>query len=666
MFKLEENSKEKINILLVDDKMENLFSLEKMLAKENRVFHKAISGKIGLKLAFNNDFALILLDVQMPEMDGFEVAKMLKSNPKTKNIPILFVTAISKEVKYVLKGFDSGGIDYLFKPLDIDVTRAKVETFIQLHQQQKELQVKNAELENLTGLVDNSLDVTCIFHTADFTLKEVNHTFKTLLGYELIDLLGKSLLNYLDSESEEKTEKILRREIAKNKDVAIFESKVRCQDGTTKWMLWKIAVKGDLCFANGSDITIRKQTEQKLSENLSYLVKINKELAEAKRVAEDSVKMKEEFMANMSHEIRTPMNAIIGFTRLLLGSKLNEEQLKFLNSIQISGENLLVIINDILDFSKIEAGKMNINETEFDFHRMFEEVIALEKNIAEEKNLYLKLEIGPNVPHAVKGDSVRINQILLNLISNALKFTHEGGVTIKVENIGKEQDKELIAMTCTDTGIGISAEKQESIFESFTQAKGDTTRKYGGTGLGLTIVKKLVGLMQGSIQIQSEVNAGTNFIVHLPLQKIEEVKESKKPFFAANSINLEGVKVLLAEDNEMNQILAKRVLQNFGCIPEIAENGAVAVEKLRKEDFDIILMDIMMPEMDGLEATRVIRSTFEGPMKNIPILAMTAFVFTQGDDQKYLDAGMNDFILKPFNPDNLKIKIANLTKKIKE
>lgn len=664
MFKLTDNRERKVNILLVDDKVENLFALEKMLAADDRVFHKATSGKIGLKLALNQEIALILLDVQMPEMDGFEVAKLLKANPKTKNIPIIFVTAISKESKYVVQGYGVGAYDYLFKPLDIDVTRAKVDTFVKLYKQQNELRVKNDELENLTSLVDNSLNVTCVFTKSDFIIQEVNHTFKTLLGYELIDLIGKSFLDYLDSEDQSATEKIIREEIAKKKDVVVFESKVHSEDGTKRWMLWKVVVKGELCFVNGSDITIRKQTEQKLSENLSYLVKVNKELAEAKRVAEESVQIKEEFMANMSHEIRTPMNAIIGFTSLLLKSSLNEEQVKFLNSIKISGENLLVIINDILDFSKIEAGKMNINEFEFDFKKALNDVIDLEKNVAKDKGLYLNLEIGSEVPKVVVGDAVRITQILLNLISNALKFTAKGGVIIKVENIGKEGDKELLSLICEDSGIGIADEKLQTIFESFTQAKGDTTRKYGGTGLGLTIVKKLVTLMGGEIEVESAPGKGSRFIVKLPLKATKaQLQEEDQVAIDAESIDLTGKNILLAEDNQMNQILAKRVVMSFGANPTIAENGQIAVDLMKANHYDIILMDIMMPEMDGLEATRVIRTELPTPKKDVPILAMTAFVFTKGDDQKYLDAGMNDFILKPFNPDNLKIKIANLITK---
>lgn len=660
MFKIAQKESKKVRILLVDDKPENLFALEKMLQDDNREFLKATSGNVALKLALNNEVALIMLDVQMPEMDGFDVAKMLRSNPKTSQIPVLFVTAINKDDKYVLKGYELGAIDYLFKPLNIAITKAKVDTFIKLHQQQKLLVEKNKELENLTSLVDNSLNITCVFNKKDFIIKEVNTTFKSLLGYELINLIGRSLLDLFIIENKEHGEKLIREEIAKKQDVGVFENKVRCKDGTDRWIMWKIITKGDVCFANGSDITTRKQTENKLGENLSYLVKINKELSIAKKMAEDSVKIKQDFMANMSHEIRTPMNAIIGFTRMMMDTPLNDEQKRFLRSIKISGENLIVIINDILDFSKIEAGKLNIDKSDFNLKDLFTDVKHIEENSANKKNLFLDFNIDSSVPQYINGDSVRINQILLNLITNAIKFTHDGGITVHV-SCETENDKSTLIVSCKDTGIGISKEKQEFIFESFTQEKGDTTRKYGGTGLGLTIVKKLVNLMKGEIKLNSEVGEGSEFIVKLPVKVVEE-KDFKDEEIDSlfEDVDLTGTRVLLAEDNEMNQILAKRVLQNFGVEAELAENGLEVLDLLSKKDFDIILMDIMMPEMDGLEATKKIRTEFEGKKRKIPILAMTAFVFTGGDDKKIMEAGMDDFILKPFNPDNLFKKMAKL------
>lgn len=658
MFQNKENKKRVDTILLVDDKPENLFALEKLLQKDGRKFLKATSGKAALKLAYNNDIALILLDVQMPEMNGFEVANVLKSNPKTSGISIVFVTAISKEEKYVLKGYEQGAIDYLFKPLDVEVTKAKVSTYLRLYQQQKELEEKNVILENLASLVDNSMDITCIFHVKSFRIVEVNNTFENILGYKPETVIGTSLIEYFNQEDLIETKKIVKEELKRKSEIFVFENRVKCADGIEKWMRWKIIIKNGKCFANASDITIRKQTERKLSENLTYLVKMNKELAEAKRLAEESVKVKQDFMANMSHEIRTPMNAIIGFTNLLLNSELTEEQKKFLTNIKDSGENLIVIINDILDFSKIEAGKLTIEKSEFDLDKLLEILIEMFKPKAEEKGLDLILEKEASLPRLFLGDSVRINQVLMNLISNSLKFTSEGFVKVSLSFRSQEGKDMDIAFSVSDTGIGISKEKQESIFESFTQEKSDTTRKYGGTGLGLTIVKKLVTLMGGTVTLESVPGEGSIFKFNLPLTVSENVVQVKEE--VKEKVTLGKLNILLAEDNELNQILAKRVLNNFGFEVEIAENGKIAIDKYKEKDYDIILMDIMMPEMDGLEATRIIREEMNPPKSAIPILAMTAFIFTDEDDNKYLSSGMNDYILKPFNPDKLYNKIADL------
>lgn len=651
-----------VKVLLVDDKTENLFALEKMLQSDNRVFLKATSTSNALKLAINNELALILLDVQMPEMDGFELAKILKSNSKTANIPIIFVTAINKDEKYVLKGYDLGAVDYLFKPLNLAITRAKVDTFINLYQQNRELENKNILLENLTRLVDNSLNITCIFKKSDLIIQEVNTTFLSLLGYASEEILQHSLLQFLVFENTLHGAQLFQEEISLKKDVVEFENQIKCSDGSIKWLTWRIATKGDFCFANASDVTLRKFAEKKLEENFTNLIKVNNELAEAKKIAEDSVKIKQDFMANMSHEIRTPMNAIIGFTQLLLKTNLNEEQQKYLRSIKISGENLIVIINDILDFSKIEAGKLNIESVDFNLAQLFSDIKVIEENAVLAKGLSLHFDLDKTVPNWINADPVRINQILLNLLTNAVKFTHQGGITVKVSSEQKNKQAYL-KILCRDTGIGISKEKQQFIFESFTQENGDTTRKYGGTGLGLTIVKKLLELMGGEISLHSEVGKGSEFLVFIPYGFVEDKTTDEEDLdngFVEEE--LKGKRILLAEDNMMNQILAKKVLSDVGIVTDIAENGLEAVEFVQKNAYDLILMDIMMPEMDGLEATKEIRKTFSA--KQLPILAMTAFVFTGGDDKKIYEAGMDDFILKPFNPNSLYSKIYSLINRV--
>lgn len=664
MFESIKKQDESLNILLVDDKAENLFALEKLLAKPGRKFHKASSGKTALKMAYNVDFSLILLDVQMPEMNGFEVARILKSNPKTAKVSIIFVTAISKEEKYVLKGYDEGAIDYLFKPLDVEITKAKVSTYLKLDQQNRELEEKNERLENLASLVDNSQEITCIFNMRTFRIEEVNSTFKNILGYEPSEVLGTTLISFFNEEDLVETKKIVKEEIKRRSEIFSFENRIICKNGTQKWMRWKIIVKNNKCFANAMDISVRKMTERKLSDNLAYLVKINKELTEAKRLAEVSVQVKQEFMANMSHEIRTPMNAIIGFTNLLLKTDLSEDQKKQLENIKFSGENLIVIINDILDFSKIEAGKLAIEEAPFNLNEVINNIIELLEPQVEEKGLYLKLDQDESIKANLIGDSVRLNQILLNLMSNAWKFTQKGGISISIL-LKKEEDRvQYLQFRVKDTGIGIKQEKQQTIFDSFTQAEGDTTRKFGGTGLGLTIVKMLSELMLGSVSLESESGVGSTFIVDLPfsINTNQSVKEEEQEE-DLSAKDLGRLEVLLAEDNEMNQILAKRVIASYGFNLDVAENGKEALERYKEKDYDIILMDIMMPEMDGLEATKRIREEFPSEKKDIPILAMTAFVFSEEEDYKYLESGMNDYILKPFHPDKLYQKIASLVKK---
>jgi CheY-like chemotaxis protein len=361
----------------------------------------------------------------------------------------------------------------------------------------------------------------------------------------------------------------------------------------------------------------------------------------------------------MSHEIRTPLNGILGFTKVLLQNKdLSVEQKKQLDAIKSSGDILLVIINDILDLSKIEAGKLSLEEMPIDLIAITRQAIDTFEVKAEEKKIKIHQKNSADFPSMVLGDSVRISQILLNILSNALKFTPENGlITVESSHQLIENDKLIINLKIQDSGIGIPSDKLDAIFEPFVQTSNDTARKFGGTGLGLSIVKKLVEMMNGSIHVESEIGVGTTFNISIILSNYTDFSKNIKEHSDDDkfNFNIDDIKILLAEDNHINQLLATTVLQQFGYSVTCAENGKIALEILEKETFDIILMDLMMPEMDGYDATLSIRAN----NNFIPIIALTADV-TAVDIEKCYKVGMNDYVTKPFDPDDLNKKIGHL------
>jgi signal transduction histidine kinase/CheY-like chemotaxis protein/HPt (histidine-containing phosphotransfer) domain-containing protein len=373
--------------------------------------------------------------------------------------------------------------------------------------------------------------------------------------------------------------------------------------------------------------------------------------------AEESEKHEQQFLANMSHEIRTPMNAVLGMTNLLLGTEVNDKQLKYLKAINISSKNLLVIINDILDLSKLEAGKMSIEKIPFRIRDVIHNVSANSRFKAEEKGLNFEVSIDPGLPEILKGDPTRLNQILTNLTSNAVKFTDKGKVLISVE---RSKNSDFVQFKVTDTGIGVPEDKLHLLFGNFKQVDASTYRKYGGTGLGLAISKTLIELQGGKVEVKSVLGQGSEFSVKIPYDIGTEADAlSLHEVVKVDYANLSGIKILVAEDNEYNQIVVEDTLRSLikNVAVDIAANGLIAVEMQEANTYDLILMDAQMPEMDGIEATKTIRKLKDATKNKIPIIALTASVH-KADIDKCLIAGMNCFVPKPYTADQLLTAIA--------
>ena len=530
------------------------------------------------------------------------------------------------------------------------------------------------EARHARNLIEVSLD-PLITINVEGKITDMNEALANITGMSREQLTDSDFFDYFTEP--QKSREVYQEVFAKG-SVADYPLTLKHIDGKLTDVLFNGSVYRDEDGkVLGVVIVARDVTEQKRISTELLEAKILAELAtgiaenaknkaeeatkvaeEATRIAEVAVNAKQQFLSNMSHEIRTPMNAIIGFTKVLLKTELADKQMEYLSAIKVSGEALTVLINDILDLAKVDSGKMTFEQIPFKLETSLSAMLHLFETKIQEQNLELVKIYDKNIAQVIIGDPVRLHQIILNLVSNAVKFTSQGKITVSVKILNEDKEHVTIEFSVSDTGIGISEEKLETVFEVFQQASSGTSRLYGGTGLGLAIVKQLVEPQGGSISVKSKVGEGTTFSFILPFQKTNETTLADEVLVMPDT-KIKNIKVLVVEDIPLNRLLMKTILDDFGFEHDAAANGRIAIEMLQTNTYDLILMDLQMPEMNGFEATNYIRNIMNS---KVPIIALTADVTTV-DLAKCKSVGMNDYLSKPVDDRLLYSKIVEFVKK---
>ncbi|MBG6236564.1 PAS domain S-box-containing protein [Pedobacter sp. CAN_A7] len=529
----------------------------------------------------------------------------------------------------------------------LDILAHEVITHVSLRRREKELELhitENKRVENkLTNLsfVASKVNNAIVINDADNNhVTWVNEAFEKITGFTLEDLKGRRLGDLI---SGPKTDVDLiehARELNKNNESFTLDLLAYRKDKKPIWL----SIYNTLIFDEDGKPTAEVEiiidiTDKKIAEA---------EMMEAKEQALQLSEAKEMFLSVMSHEIRTPLNAILGMTHLLLENDPKESQLDDLNILKFSGENLLHIVNDILDFTKIETGNLQLESIPFNLHNLINDILnSLQLSVSKKKNV-LKLIYDQDIPERILGDKTRLYQVLMNLLGNAIKFTEKGEITLLVKMLSDGEHEVVLYFEVRDTGIGIAWEKQKYVFEPFTQEKADISRKYGGTGLGLAITKKLLQIFGSEIMLSSTEGQGSIFSFHIAFDKIPvinptSVLEDALPFV------FKGKRILVVDDNEINVLIAKRILGKWGLTVEVAGSGMEALDKVKNGIYDLVFMDVKMPDMDGFEATNLIRKMEGDYFKTLPIIALTASSLSD-EFTRYKESGMNGHLMKPLNP----------------
>ena len=550
----------------------------------------------------------------------------------------------------IVAGF--GGIFYIMlhyvKERDY-ISEEQYKSEIRLQKEKQKAEQLTEEQSTMLSLFDKGDSVLFKWKNDDvWSVEYVSLSVSRLLGYEIEDFTSKRLAYATCIHEEDLKQVLLEVNLMIENSLDFFKHKpyrVITEDGDTKWIL-------DYTFT-------QKDADGNITHFIGYISDITeikdiqKKLQLAKDSSEKANRSKSEFLANMSHEIRTPMTGILGFVDHLSKDEKDTERLKEFDAIKSSGESLLHIINDILDFSKIESGKIDIESHPFEINKLSDNANAIFSKLAKEKSIDCRRKIDKELPRCIATDEVRLKQIVFNLLSNAIKFTSEGG---RVElSIKYNSDKHAVLFSISDTGIGIAKENQSKIFNAFNQEDSSTTRRFGGTGLGLSISSKLVSLMGGELKLESELGKGSRFYFELPITECNENDISKDEYDTSSSVERTKFSghILVVEDNKVNQMLMGKRLRDLSVTHDIANDGVEAVSMYQNKEYDVILMDENMPNMNGIEATKQIRTQeAQNNLKQIPIIAVTANAMSE-DRQRFLDAGMDDYISKPYTESDI-------------
>ena len=638
-----------ISILVIEDNPADQLLLEVHLSETNLHIAEVTTAstiEAAINLLRKQSFSLIFLDFFLPDSSGLQ--SFVELSHVDAKVPVIILSGLT-DTELSIKAISVGAQDFLIKG---EYTVQMLEKAVRYSIERKknlELIEENNERNDIISKATND-----IIWDWDLLTNKVKWYGQGLKNYLPPDSLDNTIADDfwvagLHPEERKRTILKLQRSILNGGGNWEGDNRFLRNDGsyahinTRGYILSNTEKKAIRMIGCMQDITDRKNAEL--------------EATKARLEAEEARKTQEQFLVNMSHEIRTPMNGVIGMAQLLAATQLTKEQSEFVETINESASNLMVIINDILDLTKIVAGKITIDKVDYIFSDIIKNSVQITRLKAEEKGIRLNTWIDPNIHPVLLGDPFRLNQILINLIGNAIKFTERGEINIKVNLL--EEDAEIVKLkfSIQDTGIGIDESKLETVFERFTQASSATTRKYGGTGLGLTITKQLIELQDGSIHVESQPGVGSTFTFYLPIAKGNAaiVVEKKKPVvYGLNTLN--GINILLVEDNLINQKVAVKILMNEGAVVAIANHGKEAIDMLMGKEYDVVLMDIQMPEMDGYQATNYIRSEMTYPVCKIPIIAMTASALISEKD-KCIIAGMDDYITKPFQAKELFEKI---------